>query len=110
MESTSRLRPLERRVLALRDEGVPISEIARRFDRSPEHIARVIEWTRLPRSGAAGTRTADAMARRVLRFRASGESHDAIGRRFRKSGRFIRQVEGLAHYTRALELLAPRRG
>lgn len=108
MPSSTQLRPLERRILALREEGVPVPEIARRFGRSPAHIERIIAWTHLPRSGSLRMRAPTAMARRVLQLRAAGETHEEIGRRFRRSGRFIRQVEGLAHYTRALELLAPR--
>jgi hypothetical protein len=99
---------MERRILALRNDGMPVPEIARRFGRSPAHIERVIRWTDLPRSGNRRMRAPSAMARRVLHLRAAGESHDEIGRRFRRSGRFIRQVEGLAHYTRAIDLLATR--
>lgn len=100
------LRPLERRILAMRDEGVPLDEIGRRFDRSADHIERIIEWTTIPRTQPPSMRVADAMERRVLRLRFEGESHEEIGRRFRRSPRFIRQVEGLAHYRRGLELLS----
>lgn len=108
MPSLTQLRPMERRILTLQAEGVPVPEIARRFGRSPAHIERIIAWTHLPRSGNLRVSAPSAMARRVLHLRAAGESHDDIGRRFRRSGRFIRQVEGLALYTRALELLGPR--
>ena len=42
MTEPAKLRPVERRVLAMRDEGVHIDEIARRIDRSPSHVERVI--------------------------------------------------------------------
>ncbi len=102
---TEMLRPVERRVLTMRDEGVTIEEIARRFRRSPALVARIIEWTEIPRSGLPVKRTPRAIEQRVLTLRASGESHEQIGQRFHRSARFIRQVEGLAHFQRGLELL-----
>jgi DNA-binding CsgD family transcriptional regulator len=36
------LRPLERRLLRWRDEGADPAEVAAKFRRSPEHIARVL--------------------------------------------------------------------
>ncbi|MGH9024842.1 MAG: hypothetical protein ACRDWD_01810 [Acidimicrobiia bacterium] len=40
------LRPLERRVLAWRDEGATPDDIAPRFKHSPEHMARVEDLAR----------------------------------------------------------------
>lgn len=40
------LRPLERRVLAWREEGATAEEIAPRFRHSPEHMARVEDLAR----------------------------------------------------------------
>ena len=105
MTEPAMLRPLERRVLAMRDEGVNIDEIARRIDRSPGHVERVIVWTEIPRTGRPARRSPTALGRRVLALRAEGESHDEIGERFRRGPKYIRQVEGLAHYTQGLELL-----
>jgi DNA-binding CsgD family transcriptional regulator len=99
------LRAVERRVLAMRDDGVSIDEIARRIDRSPGHVERVIAWTEIPRMGPRTRTTPTAMQRAVLRLRAEGESHDEIGERFKRGPRYIRQVEGLALYTQGLELL-----
>jgi hypothetical protein len=101
------LRPLERRVLAMRDEGVPVDEIARRLRRSPGHVERIIRYTELPRSGPPARRLHRALERRVLALRDAGETYDQIGDRFRKGGRFIRQIEGLAHFTKGLRLLEP---
>jgi DNA-binding CsgD family transcriptional regulator len=45
-DSDDDLRPLERRVLAWRDEGATPEEIAPRFKHSPEHMARVEDLAR----------------------------------------------------------------
>ena len=89
----------------MRDEGLDLDEIGRRIKRSPEQVERIIGWTELPLRRAAPRLAARAFERRVLALRASGESYDQIGDRFRRSADFIRRVEGLAHYRLALELL-----
>ena len=99
------LRPLERRVLALHGEGESVEESARRFKRSPQHIERVLVWAQIPRSGPPPGLATRAKEQRVLAMRLNGESHDDIGERFNRSPRFIRQMEGLAHYRRAREIL-----
>ena len=104
---TQMLRPVERRVLMMRDEGVTLEEIARRIRRSPALVARIIDWTEIPRSGIPVKRTPRAIERRVLTLRADGETYEQIGQRFHRGPQFIRQVEGLAHYQRGLELLTP---
>ena len=96
------LRPIERRVLALRDKGVTIDEIAVRIRRTPAHVARIIEWTGIPRSGNAPARRLRPIERRVLALRERGESYAHIGRRFNRGADFIRQVEGLAHFKQGL--------
>ena len=99
------LRPLERCVLSMRDDGVSIDEIAGRLRRSSAHVERIISWTELPRSGTPSRSSAKAFESRVLALRGSGESYERIGTRFRRSPGFIRRVEGMAHYRRAVELL-----
>jgi hypothetical protein len=66
----------------------------------------MITWSGLPRSGPARSKSTYAIQDRVLALRSAGESHDRIAARFHKTPRFIRQVEGLAHYRKALDLLA----
>ena len=103
------LRPLERRVLGMLDEGVAIDEIGRRIRKSPEHVERIIDWTSIPRSSLPVRRSPSAVERRVLALLDAGETHEEVGQRFRRSADYIRQVEGLAHYRLGLELLGGRR-
>jgi hypothetical protein len=102
---TDNLRPLERRVLSLREAGHDLDEIARRFKRSPEHVERVLQWTEIPRTGPPPGLANRAMERRVLALRFEGESHGDIAGRFNRSPRFIERVEGFAHYRAAMDIL-----
>lgn len=101
MRERTGLRPLERRVLRLVDEGVGEAEIARRFHRSPDMIRRVIELAGVPRRGDPGRTDRPVLRpleRRVLRWRDGGADYAEIGPRFRRSPGFVRQVEDLARY------------
>lgn len=99
------LRPVERRVLAMRADGHSLEDIGAAFRRSPVHIGRIIEWSAIPRTGPAPNLKPRALENRVLSFRGSGASHAEIAGRFNKTPAFIKRVEGLAHFRRALELL-----
>jgi DNA-binding NarL/FixJ family response regulator len=99
------LRPIERRVLDMHDEGVVVNEIATRINRSPEFVERLLGWTEIPRNGETSERYLTPKQRRVLDMRAAGESHEEIASKFRKTERYIRQVEGLAHFKEAQRLL-----
>ena len=103
------LRPLERRVLRLVDEGVGDIEIARRFRRSPGMIRRIVAMTRLPRAKGAHAlrgKSLRPLERRVLRWRDRGAAYTEIGPRFRRSPAFVERVEVLARY----KLEQPGRG
>lgn len=89
----------------MRDEGQSIPEIAGRIKKSPEHVERIIEWTQLDRPGEPSRRSAEAMEQRVIAMRRQGESYEEIAERFRRSPGFIRRVEGMAHYRKAVDLL-----
>lgn len=96
-----RLRPLERRVLRLVDEGVAEVEIARRFRRSPQMIGRIIALARLPRANgpdAPKGKGLRPLERRVLRWRDGGAAYSEIGPRFRRSPAFVERVEFYARY------------
>jgi DNA-binding CsgD family transcriptional regulator len=99
MASTTALRPIERRVLHLEESGVDRVEIARRFQRSPEFIGRLIELARLPqRRAERDDSPLRPLERRILSWREQGAAYHEIGPRFRRSPDFIRRVEDIAYY------------
>lgn len=94
------LRPLERRVLAMRQEGMSIEEIAHRFQHSPDHVLRILRWTKIPRGGPPRKLTPPAVERRVVAMRVAGDSYENIADRFRRRPGSIRQIEGLTYFVR----------
>lgn len=96
----TQLRPIERRVLQLAEEGVSPDEIGRRFRRSPDGVRRVMEMARLPRQGRSPAMgdVLRPIERRVLRWRATGADYADFAHRFRRSPEFLARVEGLARY------------
>ena len=95
-----RLRPLERRVLSLSEQGVDDAEIGRRFRRSPDWAARVRALAAIPRPDGHQLRgdVLRPLERRVLRWAASGADYEEFSSRFRRSPDFLRRVEALARY------------
>lgn len=92
----------------MRDEGQSLEEIGERIRRSPEFVSRIIDWTQIPRNRPSADESFELtpMEKRVLQLREEGEDHQTIADRFKKSARFIRQVEGMAHYRKGLHILA----
>jgi len=99
------LRPIERCVTSMHRSGLDPTEIGRRINRSSGHVERMIRWAAIPRTDPPAERSPRAIERRVLHLRGAGESLEAVAARFKRSPRSIRQIEGLAHYRLALELL-----
>jgi len=98
---TKDLRPLERRILALKAAGEDDAQIGRRFKRSPEFITRVTELARLDgRHAGDGPRMRGLrpLERRVIDLRDRGISRDELARRFRRSPGHVERVEHLARY------------
>ncbi len=95
-----RLRPLERRVLHMTDQGLDDAEIGRRFRRSPDWVGRVRALSEIPRLNGHQLRgdVLRPLERRVLRWRATGADYEDVSARFRRSPDFIRRVEALAQY------------
>lgn len=99
------LRPMERRILRMRDDGISIDEIGSRLKKSPQFIERVLEWTEIPRRGKTRDAVLTPLESRVLALSSEGEDTATIARRFKRSERFIRQVEGLAHFRQGLDMI-----
>ena len=99
------LRPMERRVLTMREEGTPVEEIAARLKRSPQFIERVVRWTEIPREGRTRDTLLTPLQSRVLALSSQGEDTATIARKFKRTERFIRQVEGVAHFRKGLGLI-----
>lgn len=87
---------------------MPLEEIGERLRKSSAFVSRVIDWTQIPRSGETSDDSSilTPLERRVLQLREEGEDHETIGERFKKRPRFIRQVEGMAYFKKALILLS----
>lgn len=94
------LRPFERTVLRLADTGMSRAEIAWRFRRSPGHIDRVLELSRVPRGsrGAEHPGTLRPVERCVLRARDNGVDAAEIAARLRRTPGHVRRVEQYASY------------
>jgi hypothetical protein len=94
------LRPIERAVRRLADQGMSSSEIAWRFRRSPGHIDRVLRFSRLPRTGEppllAAASPLRPVERMVVRARDSGSPLPEIAARMRRSPNFVARIEQLA--------------
>lgn len=105
---THQLRPIETRILAMRQAGLSDAEIGEKVRKSPSRVDMIAEWAQHPARGTGVQREDEVLsplARRVLAMRAEGQSHAEIGERFRRTPRYVRQVEGLAHFRRYRELL-----
>jgi hypothetical protein len=96
------LRPMERAIGKLADDGMSESDIAWRFRRTPGHIRRVLEMSRLqrephdPRDETASDLR--PIERVVLRARQEGADTAEIAARLRRSPRGVAQIEMLATY------------
>jgi hypothetical protein len=83
----------------LAEQGVDDAEIGQRFRHSPEWAARVRALAQVPRTRSpVHGDVLRPIERRVLRWRADGVDYDTMAPRFRRTPRYIRQVETLALY------------
>lgn len=102
MDDGSRLRPLERRVLRLTEQGIDDVEIAWRFRRTPRFIRQVRDLAGVERAAPVAPLRSEVrlrpIERRVLRWRDQGLSHEELSPRFRRTPAFLEQVERLARH------------
>ena len=86
----------------LADDGMSESDIAWRFRRTPGHIRRVLDMTRLqrePRGSASDTAFGlRPIERVVLRARDEGTDTAEIAARLRRTPQGVAQIERLADY------------
>lgn len=106
--SAAYMRPIERRILAMREEGLSYDEIGDRLRKSGDRVAQIAEWSSIPRQRQIPEPSGELLSpiqRRVVTMRAEGRTHEEIGDAFRRSARFIKQVEGLARFRQYRDLL-----
>jgi DNA-binding CsgD family transcriptional regulator len=93
MADLAHLRPIERRVTRLAEDGVVPDEIGRRFNRSGEFIERVLEFASLPGRRAAQEHNGlRPIERRLLWWREQGASPSELADRFRRGPVYIERV------------------
>jgi DNA-binding CsgD family transcriptional regulator len=93
------LRPLERRVSRLAEDGVVPAEIGRRFNRSEKFVERVLELASVPgRSAPDPPHGLRPIERRLLRWREEGVSTPDLADRFQRGPDYIERVLALADY------------
>ena len=98
--SGTSLRPLERVILRLRDQGLSTPEIAIRVGKKPGTVVRIIEMVAFKEDLESNRSRRDDTLRpveRVVRgLRAAGEGYGEIGNRLGRSGTQIRRIETYA--------------
>jgi DNA-binding CsgD family transcriptional regulator len=98
-----KLRPLERPMARLADEGVVPDEIGRRFNRSGDFVLRVLALAGLPdRNAPPEQHGLRPLERRLLRWREAGAASSELADRFRRGPDHIDRVLELADYKRSM--------
>ena len=94
------LRPIERVVRRLVENGVDPAEVAWRLRRSPRSIKQILELSgrahRVDRPAVPRPQVLRPIERRILAWRAQGASYAEIAARFRRSPAFISRIEAIA--------------
>jgi hypothetical protein len=99
VDDVTTLRPIERRVSRLADDGVLPAEIGRRFNRSEGYIEQVLVLAGVPgRAAPPASPGLRPIERRLLRWREQGASPEELADRFRRGPGYIERVLALADY------------
>lgn len=97
---TENLRPLERVVVRLNEEGVSSAEIGRRIGKKPGTVERILGWIELksdrPPRQVPDSSELRPVERVILRLRNDGENYGEIANRLGRSGAQVRRIEGYA--------------
>jgi hypothetical protein len=104
------LRPIERTIRRLRQEGLSESDVAWRIRRSPRYVQRVLALSDLPRGRPAGAMTRveasepvepvmslRPIERCILAARRTGSGHPEIASRLRRTPGYVSRVEAMAN-------------
>jgi len=97
-----RLRPIERVVMRLHDEGCSLADIGKKVGKKPGTVTRILRMTEYKQDGLPDQSASDhplrPVERVVLRLREQGETYSQIGNRLARSGLRIKFIEGLAEF------------
>jgi DNA-binding CsgD family transcriptional regulator len=96
------LRPIERVVMRLRDEGATPAEIGKRVRKKPGTVNRIVKMAGYREDGLSQRTISDSplrpVERVVMRLRGDGETYSQIGNRLALSGRRVQLIERLAEF------------
>ena len=97
-----RLRPIERVVMRLHNEGCSLADIGKKVRKKPGTVTRIMRMTEYKQDGlpeqAASDHLLRPVERVVLRLREQGETYGQIGNRLAHSGQRIQFIESLAEF------------
>jgi DNA-binding CsgD family transcriptional regulator len=96
------MRPIERVVMRLREEGASRAEIGKRVGKKPGTVNRIVKMAGYREDGMSPRTPSDnplrPVERVVMRLRGDGETYSQIGNRLALSGRRVQLIERLAEF------------
>ena len=96
------LRPIERVVMRLQDEGFSPADIGKKVKKKPGTVHRIIAMAGYKQDGLSTSTPNDhplrPVERVVLTLRGKGETYGQIGNRLALSGRRVQFIERLAEF------------
>ena len=96
------LRPIERTVRRLRQQGLSSSEVAWRLRRSPGYVQRVETLSKIERSSHRGSNDAPRATLRpiercVLKALEGGSGYPEVAARLRRTPQYVSRIEKFAN-------------